>query len=165
MTVLAPTARAARLALAVLAVLASGLVAAGPAGAHEEDWSSTPTPKVIQGPAASAPAASATPGKLVWSELDPGLAEAKRAGKPLLVDVYTDWCGWCKRMDRTTYADPDEARRQYLQDDAATRQLQMSVLEDQAVEWVVKAAKVTDQPASFKDIMNFGADGASDAVG
>jgi trigger factor len=72
-----------------------------------------------------------------------------------------------RRLDEivATYADPDEARRQYLQDDAATRQLQMSVLEDQAVEWVVKAAKVTDQPASFKDIMNFGADGASDAVG
>jgi trigger factor len=72
-----------------------------------------------------------------------------------------------RRLDElvATYADPDEARRQYLQNDAATRQLQMSVLEDQAVEWVVKNAKVTDQPGRFKDIMNFGADAASDAVG
>jgi trigger factor len=72
-----------------------------------------------------------------------------------------------RRLDEivATYADPDEARRQYLQNDAATRQLQMSVLEDQAVDWVVKAAKVTDQPGSFKDVMNFGADSASDAVG
>ena len=23
--------------------------------------------------------------------------------KPILVDIYTDWCGWCKEMDRTTY--------------------------------------------------------------
>ena len=72
-----------------------------------------------------------------------------------------------RRLDElvATYADPDEARRQYLQNDAATRQLQMSVLEDQAVDWVVKAAQVTDQPGSFRDIMNFGADGTSDEMG
>jgi thioredoxin-related protein len=23
--------------------------------------------------------------------------------RPILMDVYTDWCGWCKQMDRTTY--------------------------------------------------------------
>jgi trigger factor len=71
------------------------------------------------------------------------------------------------RLDElvSTYSDPDEARRQYLQNEAATRQLQMSVLEDQAVDWVVRSAKVTDQPGTFKDIMNFGADPASEEVG
>jgi trigger factor len=71
------------------------------------------------------------------------------------------------RLDElvSTYADPDEARRQYLQNEAATRQLQMSVLEDQAIAWVVAAAQVTDEPATFKDIMNFGAESASEAVG
>ena len=71
------------------------------------------------------------------------------------------------RLDEivSTYSDPDEARRQYLQNEAATRQLQMAVLEDQAVAWIINAAQVTDQPGSFKDIMNFGADPASEAVG
>ena len=26
--------------------------------------------------------------------------------KPILLDVYTDWCGWCKVMDRKTFTDP-----------------------------------------------------------
>jgi uncharacterized protein YyaL (SSP411 family) len=28
-----------------------------------------------------------------------------KSPKPILVDVYTDWCGWCKVMDRETYND------------------------------------------------------------
>ena len=32
------------------------------------------------------------------------LDEAYRKNpKPILLDVYTSWCGWCKEMDRTTY--------------------------------------------------------------
>ena len=42
------------------------------------------------------------------------------------------------------------------------RQLQMSVLEDQVVTHVVGVARVEDQPSSFKEIMNFGADPASE---
>lgn len=30
----------------------------------------------------------------------------KKMQKPFLVDVYTDWCGWCKTMMKTTYSDP-----------------------------------------------------------
>ena len=26
--------------------------------------------------------------------------------KKIFVDVYTDWCGWCKHMDATTFAHP-----------------------------------------------------------
>lgn len=25
--------------------------------------------------------------------------------KPIFIDVYTDWCGWCKRLDATTFKD------------------------------------------------------------
>ena len=60
------------------------------------------------------------------------------------------------------FADPDAARRQYLQNEAATRQLQMSVLEDRAIAWVTERAQVTDEPSTFKAIMNFGAPAASE---
>jgi thioredoxin-related protein len=34
------------------------------------------------------------------------LAKAKAENKMLLVDVFTDWCVWCKRMDKDVYTDP-----------------------------------------------------------
>jgi len=40
-----------------------------------------------------------------WREFGAGMQEAEAEEKPVIVDVYTSWCGWCKRMDKTTYAD------------------------------------------------------------
>lgn len=33
-------------------------------------------------------------------------AEAAATGKLIMIDFYTDWCGWCKKLDKTTYRDP-----------------------------------------------------------
>lgn len=43
----------------------------------------------------------------LWRGWDTGLKEANASGKPILVDVYTDWCGWCRRMDRDVYSRAD----------------------------------------------------------
>ena len=40
-----------------------------------------------------------------WEEAV-ALAESGQQSKKIFVDVYTDWCGWCKRMDATTFQDP-----------------------------------------------------------
>ena len=32
---------------------------------------------------------------------------SKTAPKKVFIDLYTDWCGWCKKMDATTFQDPD----------------------------------------------------------
>ena len=52
--------------------------------------------------------------KLQWYSFEQGVAEAKKANKKMLVDVYTDWCGWCKKMDSDTYTNAGVAS--YLRD-------------------------------------------------
>ena len=42
---------------------------------------------------------------LTWNTFDQGVALAKEQHKKVLVDVYTDWCGWCKKMDSDVYTD------------------------------------------------------------
>jgi thioredoxin-related protein len=57
--------------------------------------------------AAPLPAASQSAGAIAWRGWDQGLSEARATGRTVLVDVVTDWCGWCKRMDREVYARPE----------------------------------------------------------
>jgi thiol:disulfide interchange protein DsbD len=40
------------------------------------------------------------------AELDAAIRDANAAGKAVLFDFYADWCVECKRMERTTFADP-----------------------------------------------------------
>lgn len=47
-----------------------------------------------------------TDNELKWLDWNTGYPMAKKANKIILVDAYTNWCGWCKKMDRDTYTDP-----------------------------------------------------------
>ena len=55
------------------------------------------------------------------------------------------------------FPDPEKALQTYRGNAQIRRQLEAGVLEDQAIDWIVEHAKVTDQPSSFKELMNFGA--------
>ena len=41
-----------------------------------------------------------------WMKFEEAIAANAKNPKMILVDVYTDWCGWCKKMDKETFTDP-----------------------------------------------------------
>ena len=61
------------------------------------------------------PAADGTPSDgsgVAFASLsyEDALARARREKKLVFVDVYTDWCGFCKKLDREVFTDSDVAR-------------------------------------------------------
>jgi thioredoxin-related protein len=41
--------------------------------------------------------------KIQWHSYNEGANLARAQNKKILIDVYTDWCGWCKKMDSDVY--------------------------------------------------------------
>jgi thioredoxin-related protein len=58
---------------------------------------------------------SAKEGELTWLTIEEASELGSKSNKKkFLVDVYTDWCGWCKVMDKKTFTDPELIK--YLND-------------------------------------------------
>jgi len=49
--------------------------------------------------------------KIEWMDFNTGFELAKQEGKVAVIDCYTDWCGWCKVMDKKTFSDTGIIRR------------------------------------------------------
>jgi thioredoxin-related protein len=45
--------------------------------------------------------------KIDWKTFDQGMALARKENKLLVIDFYTDWCHWCKVMDKDTYGNKE----------------------------------------------------------
>ena len=44
-----------------------------------------------------------------WLTFEEAVEKSKTEKKKIFIDVYTDWCGWCKVMDKNTFSDPEIA--------------------------------------------------------
>jgi len=45
--------------------------------------------------------------KITWQTFDKGVELAKKEKKMMVLDIYADWCHWCKVMDKDTYGNPE----------------------------------------------------------
>lgn len=44
--------------------------------------------------------------QIEWLSWEEAIVRNKQAPKKIMVDIYTEWCGWCKKMDKSVFADP-----------------------------------------------------------
>ncbi|TRZ42772.1 thioredoxin family protein [Robertkochia solimangrovi] len=49
--------------------------------------------------------------EIEWMTWEEAIAKTEKDKDPkkIFIDVYTDWCGWCKRMDKDTFNNPEVA--------------------------------------------------------
>lgn len=44
-----------------------------------------------------------------WITIQEAEKLSKKQPRKIVIDIYTDWCGWCKKMDKSTFADQKTA--------------------------------------------------------
>ena len=47
-----------------------------------------------------------SPDGIQWVSFEDALALSTKEPKKIFLDIYTGWCGWCKKMDASTFKDP-----------------------------------------------------------
>lgn len=53
---------------------------------------------------------SSTSAEVNWMTLEEAIAQQAKTPKPIMMDVYTHWCGPCKMLDKNTFQDPRVAK-------------------------------------------------------
>jgi len=44
--------------------------------------------------------------KVKWYTFEEAIKLNEKNPKKIFIDVFTDWCGWCKTMDKNTFSNP-----------------------------------------------------------
>lgn len=67
-------------------------------------------------------------GGVKWYTFEEAVALNETKPKKIFIDVYTDWCGWCKKMDKATFNHPEIAK--YLNENYYSVKLDAEQKED-----------------------------------
>jgi thiol:disulfide interchange protein len=86
------------------AMLASTAV---PADSQEEGSQKAEGSQKVEAPQKTEGTKDAPEGLNWHKDFDSAMVEAKQQQKFVLVDVYTDWCVYCKKLDKEVYTNPD----------------------------------------------------------
>jgi thioredoxin-related protein len=89
---------------------------------EQENLAPVPLPEKKQRPKSVTPqrpqpaqqAIEVPQGQVKWMDLEAALQAQTQDPKPIFIDLYTDWCGWCKVMDRKTFSQEQVA--EYMND-------------------------------------------------
>ncbi len=84
-------------------LLIAAVAMAGLAMAADKDTKGNPPAGKTDSTQVSAPA----PTKIDWHRYSEGLALAKKLNKKVFIEFTAKWCGWCKKMQATTFKEPE----------------------------------------------------------
>jgi thioredoxin-related protein len=82
---------------------------------------------------------------IVWHRYDDGLKMARENGKHILVNFTAKWCGYCGKMNRTTFSNPEVVKM--LSEDFVT----IKVHGDSKKELNIDGYKITERKLALNE--------------